>query len=166
MKEAIMPDLLLTIPAEDRYFEDYVPGSRYEFGAVTVEEREILEFALRYDPQIFHIDREAAKATQFAGIVASGWHTAAMAMRLLVDNYLPRGASFGSPGVDELRWHKPVRPGDVLSVRVTIAGARRSESKPDRGIIRSFVEVLNQKREVVTSWKGMAVLRCRDKVSS
>jgi acyl dehydratase len=166
MKEAIMSDTLLTIPAENRYFEDYAAGSIYEFGAVMVEEREILEFALRYDPQIFHTDREAAGATQFGSIVASGWHTAAMAMRLLVDNYLPRGASFGSPGVDELRWHKPVRPGDVLSVRVTIAGARRSESKPDRGIIRSFVEVLNQKREVVTSWKGMAVLRCRDKVSS
>jgi acyl dehydratase len=161
MKEAIISDTLLTIPAENRYFEDYVAGSIYEFGAAMVEEREILEFALRYDPQIFHTDREAAVATQFGGIVASGWHTAAMAMRLLVDNYLPRGASFGSPGVDELRWHKPVRPGDVLSVRVTIAGARRSESKPDRGIIRSFVEVLNQKREVVTSWKGMAVLRCR-----
>ena len=100
---------------------------------------------------------------QNGGLVASGWHTASMAMRLIVDNYLPRGASFGSPGVDELRWHKPVRPGDVLSVRVTIAEARCSVSKPDRGIIRSFVEVLNQKREVVTSWTGMAVLRLRDK---
>ena len=161
-----MDDSLLKMPAEKRYFEDYVPGSIYEFGAVMVEEKEILEFALRYDPQIFHVDPEAARATQFGGVVASGWHTAAMAMRLLVDNYLPRGASFGSPGVDELRWHKPVRPGDVLSVRVTIAGARRSESKPDRGIIRSFVEVLNQEHDVVTSWKGMAVLRCRDKVSA
>lgn len=158
-----MVDSLLTIPAENRYFEDYIPGAQYEFGAVLVEEKEILEFASRYDPQIFHTDREAARTTQFGGIVASGWHTAAMAMRLLVDNYLPRGASFGSPGVDELRWHKPVRPGDVLSVRVTIAGTRYSESKPDRGIIRSFLEVLNQEQEVVTSWKGMAVLRCRDK---
>ena len=158
-----MIDALLNIPAEERYFEDYIAGSVYEFGAVTVEEKEIIEYATRYDPQIFHTDPEAARATQFGSIVASGWHTAGMAMRLLVDNYLPRGTSLGSPGVDELRWYKPVRPGDVLSVRVTILGTRRSESKSDRGIVRSFVEILNQKHDVVTSWKGMVVLFCRNK---
>jgi acyl dehydratase len=158
-----MTGSLLNIPAEKRYFEDYVAGSIYEFGSVTVEEKEIIEFGIRYDPQVFHANPETARATQFGGLIASGWHTAGMAMRLLVDNYLPHGASLGSPGVDELRWHKPVRPGDVLSVRVTIVEARRSESKSDRGIIRSFVEVLNEKHEVVTSWRGMAVLLRRDK---
>jgi acyl dehydratase len=158
-----MIDSLLNIPAEKRYFEDYIADSVHEFGAVTVEEKDIIEYATRYDPQIFHTDPEAARATQFGGVVASGFHTAGMAMRLLVDNYLPHGTALGSPGVDELRWHKPVRPGDVLSVRVTVVETRRSESKSDRGIIRSFVEVLNQKREVVTSWRGMAVLLRRDK---
>jgi acyl dehydratase len=159
----MMKNILLTIPAEERCFEDYVAGSVYEFGSVTVKEKEVIEFATRFDPQIFHTNPEAARATKFGGLIASGWHTAGMAMRLIVDNYLPHGSSLGSPGVDELRWHMPVRPGDALSVRVTIAEARPSESKPDRGIIRSFVEVLNQRREVVTSWKGMAVLLRRDK---
>jgi acyl dehydratase len=153
---------LLDIPAEKRFFEDYVEGSMYEFGSVEVEEKEIIEYARRYDPQLFHVDPEAALTTPFGGVVASGWHTAGMAMRLLVENYLPRGTSFGSPGVDELRWHKPVRPGDVLSVRATVAETRVSESKPDRGVLRSFIEVLNQRREVVTSWRGMAILQRRN----
>jgi acyl dehydratase len=152
----------MDIPAKQRYFEDYVPGSVYEFGARPVGEEEIIEYARKYDPQIFHIDPDSARRSPFGGVVASGWHTAGMAMRLLVDNYLPHGASAGSPGVDELRWHKPVRPGDVLSVRVTILEARPSKTKYDRGIIRTHVEVLNQRREVVTSWKGMAMMLRRD----
>jgi acyl dehydratase len=154
---------LLNIPAEKRFFEDYVEGSVYEFGSVKVEEKEIIEFAWRYDPQLFHIDPDAARATKFGGIVASGWHTAGMAMRLLVENYLPHGSGLGSPGVDQLRWHKPVRPGDTLSVRVTVAETKPSQSKPDRGLLRSFVEVMNQRCEVVTSWRGMMVLLRRDK---
>lgn len=158
-----MSGSLLDMPAEKRFFEDYVEGSVYEFGSVKVEEREIIEFARRYDPQIFHVDPDAAQHTQFGGIVASGWHTAAMAMRLLVDNYVPRGSSIGSPGVDKLRWHKPVRPGDVLSLRVTITETRLSVSKPDRGILRSYVEVLNQNDEVVTSWRGVGILLRRSR---
>ena len=154
---------LLDIPAEERFFEDYVAGSVYEFGTVKVEENEIIEFARRYDPQPFHTDPVAARATQFGGIIASGWHTAGMAMKLLVENYIPRGSSLGSPGVDELRWHSPVRPGDILSVRVTIVETKPSQSKPDRGLLLSFVEVLNQRRAVVTSWRGMAVLLRRNK---
>jgi acyl dehydratase len=154
---------LLDIPAEERFFEDYVAGSVYEFGTVKVEENEIIEFARRYDPQPFHTDPVAARATQFGGVIASGWHTAGMAMKLLVENYIPRGSSLGSPGVDELRWHIPVRPGDILSVRVTILETKPSQSKPDRGLLWSFVEVLNQRREVVTSWRGMAVLLRRNK---
>jgi acyl dehydratase len=154
---------LLDIPAEERFFEDYMAGSVYEFGSVKVEESEIIEFARRYDPQPFHINPAAARATQFGGVVASGWHTAGMAMKLLVENYLPRGSSLGSPGVDLLRWHKPVRPGDILSVRVTIVETKPSQSKPDRGLLRSFVEILNQRHEVVTSWRGMLVLLRRNK---
>jgi acyl dehydratase len=154
---------LLDIPAEERFFEDYVAGSVYEFGTVKVEENEIIEFARRYDPQPFHTDPVAARATQFGGVIASGWHTAGMAMKLLVENYIPHGSSLGSPGVDELRWHSPVRAGDILSVRVTIVETKPSESKPDRGLLRSFVEVLNQRRAVVTSWRGMAVLLRRNK---
>jgi acyl dehydratase len=147
---------------EHLYFEDHLPGSVYLFGSVLVEEREILDFAKRYDPQVFHTNSEAAKKTSFGGLVASGWHTVALAMRLIVDHRLTLVPNLGSPGVDELRWLKPVRPGDVLSVRLTIIEARRSQSKPDRGIVRVLVEVLNQAGEVVTSWKGMNIVRCRN----
>jgi acyl dehydratase len=146
---------------EMRYFEDHVPGSTYEFGLVLVEEREIIDFARRYDPQVFHVDPEAAKKTPFGGLVASGWHTVALATRMIVDHELSRVASLGSPGIDELHWWKPVRPGDVLSVRLTITEARRSLSKPDRGVVKGFIEVLNQRAEVVTSWKGANIVLCR-----
>lgn len=157
-----MTDSTFTTPIEKRYFEDYVPGSVHEFGPIKVEEAEIIEFARRYDPQPFHIDPEAAKDSIYGGLIASGWHTAGLMMRLLVDHYLSHVASLGSPGVDELRWLKPVRPGDELSVRVTVLETRRSRSKPDRGIVRSFVEVLNQKGEVVMTLKAVNFLLCRE----
>jgi len=146
----------------DLYLEDHLPGSVYEFGSIVVEEKDIVEYATRYDPQVFHVDPEAARRTSFGGLVASGWHTAALAMRLLVDHWLSRMANLGSPGIDELRWLKPVRPGDVLSVRLTIMEVRRSQSKPDRGIVRGFVEVLNHSGEVVTTWKGINIVLCRN----
>jgi acyl dehydratase len=146
---------------EDLYFEDYLPGAVHEFGSVTISEAEIIEFARRFDPQPFHIDPEAAKQSAFGGLIASGWHTASLTMRLLVDNYVSRVASLGSPGVDEIRWRRPVRPGDTLSVRVTITESKLSRSKPDQGTIRSYVELLNQHREVVMTWKGMGLFRCR-----
>jgi acyl dehydratase len=135
----------------ERYFEDYVPGSTFEFGSTKVSEAEIIEFATKYDPQTFHTDAAAARSGPFGGLIASGWHTASMMMRLLADNYLSKATSLGSPGIDELRWVKPVRPGDVLHVRVTVAEARLSKSKPDRGLIRSVIEVLNQDDVVVCS---------------
>jgi len=138
-------------PADNRYFEDYVPGSVYEFGSIMMEEKEMIAFALRYDPQSFHVDPEAARKSVFGGLIASGWHTGAASMRLFVDHYLSSVASLGSLGVDEVRWLKPVRPGDELSIRVTVLETRLSKSKPDRGIVRSLVEVLNQHREVVMS---------------
>jgi len=151
-------------PSENRYFEDYVPGLVQEFGSVTVDEDEVLEFGKRYVPLPYHIDKEAAKSSIYGGVIASGWHTAALMMRLYTENYLSRVANLGSPGGDELRWDKPVFPGDALSVRATVIEARRSESRPDRGIVRTLIEVLNQKKEVVMSMKMVNFVRCREMV--
>ena len=150
-----------TVPVENRYFEDYVAGSVHEFGSISVEETEVIAFARRFDPQVFHTDPEAAKRTVFGDLIASGWHTAGLMMRLFADHYLSKVASLGSPGVDELRWTKPVRPGDELSIRVTVLESNRSCSKPDRGMVRSFIEVINQDREMVLSMKVVNILLCR-----
>jgi acyl dehydratase len=147
---------------ENRFFEDYVAGSIHEFGAITVTEEEVIDFARRYDPQPFHTDPEAAKNTSFGGLIASGWLTSGLMMRLLVDNFVSSVASLGSPGVKELKWIKPVRPGDELSIRVTIKEARRSRSKPDRGMIDIFVEVLTQRREVVMTMQSVGIVLCRE----
>jgi acyl dehydratase len=126
------------------YFDDYVPGASYDCGSVSVTEAEIISFATQFDPQPFHVDPAAAAHGPFGGLIASGWHTAALVMRELVDNYLPAGASLGSPGIDEIRWPNPVRPGDTLRVRATVTEARRSQSKPDRGIMKTAIEAVNQ----------------------
>jgi len=152
----------IAVPVEQRYFEDYVPGSVFEYGSITLSQDEILDFARRFDPQFIHTDPVAAAEGPFGGLIASGWHTAALMMRLFVDHYLSHVASMGSPGIDELRWILPVRPGDSLSIRVSVVEANRSRSKPDRGVVRSAVEVLNQNQEVVMSLKAMNMLRCRD----
>jgi acyl dehydratase len=157
-----MPDLPIDATGGDQCFEDFVPGSVRTFGKVLVKEQEIIEFARRYDPQVFHTDPVAARKTPYGGLVASGWHTASMAMRLIVDHRVSPLPSAGSPGLDELRWLRPVRPGDELSLRVTVLKARRSESKPDRGVVRSLVEVLNQDEVVVMSYKVVSLLLCRD----
>jgi len=148
-----MNQLSFPNPPETRYFEDYRTGAVHQFGSIIVDEEEVLDFGRRYVPLSYHIDKEAAKRSIYGGLIASGWHTAALMMRLYTDHYLSRVANLGSPGCDELRWARPVFPGDELSLRVTVLEARLSESKPDRGIIRSFVEVLNQKHEVVMSLK-------------
>jgi acyl dehydratase len=118
----------------------------------------------RYVPLPYHIDKEAAKSSIYGGVIASGWHTAALMMRLYTENYLSRVANLGSPGGDELRWDKPVFPGDELSVRATVIEARRSESRLDRGIVRTLIEVMNQKKEVVMSMKMVNFVRCREMV--
>ena len=150
-----------TVPVEDRYLEDYQTGAVYEFGAIQVTEAEIIKFGKRFDPQVFHTSPQAARETTYGGLIASGWHTAAMMMRLFVDYYLSSVASLGSPGVDELRWSRPVRPDDTLTMRVTVTETRRSASKPDRGVLFSFIEVLNQNQEVVMSMKAVNLLLCR-----
>ncbi len=146
---------------DDRYFEDYVEGDVHSFGSVAVEADEIIEFAKRYDPQAFHTDPEAAKRTPFRGLIASGWHTVGLMMRLYVEHYLTHIASLASPGIDELRWLKPVRPGDTLSVRVTVLKATPSRSKPDRGAVTSFIEVFNQANETVMTLRAVNMIARR-----
>jgi acyl dehydratase len=148
-------------PEDQRYFEDFVPGSVHEFGPAVVDEAEIIEFARRYDPQRIHTDPEWARTGPFGGLIASGWHTAAITMRLLVDQYLPTTASLASPGIDELRWLRPVRPGDELRVRVTVMEARPSRSKPDRGLLRSRIEVLEADGSAVMTMIGLNLIRRR-----
>ena len=127
-----------------------------------MEEAEVLAFGRRFDPQPFHTQPEEAKESVFGGLIASGWHTASLMMRLFVDHYLSRVASLSSPGVDELRWLKPVRPGDELSLWVTVLETSRSRSKPDRGVVRSYIEVRNQRGEVVMTMKALNLLGCRN----
>jgi len=146
------------VPAEDRYFEDSTPGHEYEFGSISLREGDIIEFGRKFDPQDFHVDAEKAKTSQFGGLVASGWHTLSLCMRLYVDHYLSHVASLASPGVDEIRWPNPMRPGDTLRIRVTILEARPSRSKPDRGIVRATVETINQKDELVLSMVVVSIL--------
>jgi acyl dehydratase len=157
-----MNDFSFPHAPEERYFEDYIPGTVHEFGSIRVDEDEVLAFGRRYVPLSYHVDKEAAKNSIYGGLIASGWQTAALMMRVYTDNYLSKVANLGSPGGDELRWNKPVFPGDELSVRATVLEARRSESRPDRGIIRTFIEVLNQKKEVVMSMKMVNFVRCRE----
>jgi acyl dehydratase len=154
-------DDAIKVPPAQRYFEDYHVGMVDEFGDIAVTAQEIVEFARRYDPQSMHVDPVAAAQGPFGGLIASGWHTAAMVMRLFVEHYLSKVATLPSPGVDELRWVRPVRPGDTLRVRVTVTETKRSRSKPDRGLVRGLVEVLNQNGELVMSNKPMNLMRCR-----
>ena len=145
-----------------RYFEDFQVGQVHELGSHTVTREEMLAFARQYDPQPFHLDEEAGRRSIYGSIIASGWHTVCVVMRELVLGYLAGSASLASPGVDELRWQKPVRPGDALHVRVTVVEARRSRSKPDRGLVRTSIEAINQRGEIVMSMTAMNLIRCRD----
>jgi acyl dehydratase len=144
-----------------RYFEDFKVGETVELGQYTLSEEEILEFARRFDPQVFHVDAERARESQYGGLIASGWHTASLGMRLLVDGLLASSAGMGSPGVEALNWHRPVRPGDTLRARITTLDSAPSRSRPDRGRIRSKLEMLNQKDEIVLSWVGTIIIGTR-----
>ncbi|MFL5964252.1 MAG: MaoC family dehydratase [Gaiellaceae bacterium] len=137
-----------------RYFEDFKIGDVSDAGPVTVSEAEIIEFASRYDPQPFHVDPEAAKSGPFGGLIASGWHTAALFMGMFVRAELLDSASMGSPGVEELRWTAPVRPGDTLRAHSTITDVQPSSKHPNRGTVVSEHEVLNQDDVVVLRLKS------------
>ena len=146
------------MPQPELYFDDFKVGDRIEAGSVAVTEEEILQFATRFDPQPFHIDSVAAAESIFGGIIASGWHTCAMMMRLAVDGYLHRSASLGSPGVDEVRWLLPVRAGDELTMRCSIVDAIPSTSRPDRGVVYSLWEAFNQSGALVATIKGRGMM--------
>jgi acyl dehydratase len=132
-----------------RYFEDFQPGEVIPVGSYVMAREEIIAFARQFDPQPFHVDDEAARRSIFGGIISSGWHTASVCHRLLVDGLLKVTASMGSPGLDELRWLLPVRPGDEISVRLEVLSTTPSRSKPERGSIKTRMEVRNQKGELV-----------------
>ena len=144
------------------YFEDLEPGVKAAFGRYEVTREEVIEFARKYDPQPFHLSDEAAAQTHFGRISASGWHTCAMVMRMLVDNITGRNqAGLGSPGLDELRWLKPVYPGDVLRVESELLSKRQSQSKPEMGSFQSSVQVFNQDGVVVCTMKSIGLIRVR-----
>ena len=138
-----------TTALDDRYLDDYTEGARYRFGEESVNADEIMAFARRYDPQSIHTDPDAAAQGPFGGLIASGWQTAALMMRLFADNYLTSVASLASPGIDELRWVRPLRPGDRLSLVCETSGVRPSTSKPDRGVLTTVVTLLNQEDDPV-----------------
>lgn len=147
-------------PAAERHFEDYPVGAVFDLGSFLLAEDDIVSFATRYDPQSMHIDRDWAAQGPFGGVIASGWHTVAGLMRLIVENFLPRNG-LASPGINELRWLLPVYPGETLRAQVTVTEARRSRSRPDRGLVTSFVEVLNQAGDPVLTMRPMNFIRVR-----
>jgi len=144
-----------------RYFDDYQPGTTYDCGSVRVSQDEMISFAKQFDPQPFHVDPAAAALGPFGGLIASGWHTGGLVMRQIVAHFLPAEASLGSPGLDEIRWPEPVRPGDTLRVRATVAEARRSQSKPDRGLVKTVIEAVNQDDTTVMRATAINFLRVR-----
>jgi acyl dehydratase len=154
------------LPAPERvarwYWEDFPAGQTREFGSHLVTREAVLEFARQFDPQPFHLDDVAAERSLFGKLAASGWHTCAMAMRMMCDAYLLEAASLGSPGVDHLKWPRPVFPGDTLRMRSTVVEARPLASRPAVGIVRSRSEMLNQHGEVVLSMEGAGFFRRRE----
>ncbi len=145
----------------ERYFEDFEPGHVFELGSRTVSAEAIVAFAREFDPQSFHVDEAEAATSVFGGLVASGWHTAAIFMRLFVDRILSGSASMGSPGVEGIRWTAPVRPGDVLTGRVRVIETSPSQTRPDRGTVVTESEVRNQDGDVVMTVRARGFFRRR-----
>ena len=151
----------VTTALRQRWFDDYAAGEVFEFGSYQITEEEIVGFARKYDPQPFHVDPTEAAASPYQGLIASGWMTAAVAMRMVCDHFVPPCSSMGSPGVEQVRWLHPVRPGDRLRMRVSILAVQRSRSKPDRGVVTVRQEVLNQHQQTVMSLDGKSMHRVR-----
>lgn len=148
-------------PDRDRYLEDYVEGSIYELGKIHVSQEEMVAFAKKFDPQDMHVDDARAKAGPFKGLIASGWFTGSVFMSLYAVHYLSNASSMASPGFEDLKWNAPVRPGDVLTGQVTIREVNRSRSKPDRGVVKTFCEIINQDGEIVMSINAVNMIACR-----
>ncbi|MRV72721.1 dehydratase [Duganella sp. FT92W] len=138
-------------------FDDFEPGQEFVLGTKLVTEEEVIAFAQQFDPQPFHVDHAAAAKSIFGKLAASGWHTCSMMMRVVVDNLLSNSTSLGSPGVDEVRWLKPVYPGDTLTVSYYTKSVRASQSKPDRGVVVSVWKAVNQHGELVATVEGMGM---------
>lgn len=143
------------------YWEDFHVGDTAPMGEVVVDRDEVIAFASKYDPQPFHIDEAAAQASLYGGLIASGWHTVSMVMRMMVDSYLSKAASLGSPGVDNVRWLKPVRPGDRIRGQRTVLETRPSASRPNMGMVKSRWEVYNQNDELVMTMEGYGMFERR-----
>jgi acyl dehydratase len=144
------------------YWEDFKPGDTAPMGEKTIDRAEMIAFARLYDPQPFHIDEEAARQSTYGGLIASGWHTVALVMRMMVDSYLNAAASLGSPGVDNVRWLKPVRPGDTIRAMRTVVETRASGSRPEMGLVKSRWEVFNQSDQLVMTMEGYGMFERRD----
>ena len=140
-----------------KYFEDVELGETTRFGRYEVTREEIVDYARQFDPQPFHLDEEAARASMFGGLIASGWHTGAMFIRMVCDDMVPEAATAGSMGFDDLKWLKPVRPGDVLSVESVVRGKSESRSRPDRGTVKIESRVSNQRGELVMSLVSLVI---------
>ncbi len=139
------------------YWEDFPVGLVREFGGVTVSREDIVRFAREFDPQPFHVDEDAAREGPFGGLVASGWQTCGLAMRMICDAYLLDTASAGSPGVEQVRWLKPVRPGDTLRMRTVVLDARPLQSKPGMGLVRTRWETMNQEGDEVMQMEALSI---------
>lgn len=148
-------------PLMTKYFEDFAIGEQIELGSVRVTGAAIIEFARQFDPQPFHVNPEAAAATPFGGLIASGWHTCALYMRLLYDGMIRDSSSEGSPGMDDLRWLAPVRPGDTLRARYVVIDAQSSQTKPNRGTVHFRSEMINQDGVVVLRMNGRGLYGTR-----
>ena len=147
------------------YWEDLQPDQVRDLGSLTVTREEIIAFARQFDPQAFHLDDEAAKASVFGGLCASGWHTCSMAMRLMVTNFLQQAASLGSPGLENVKWKKPVFPGDTLNLKHRIVESRPMSKRPDVGLVRTHWEMFNQHGEQVLHMEGWGMFRRRTPAS-
>ncbi|NHZ38052.1 MaoC family dehydratase [Massilia rubra] len=140
------------------YFEDFYVGQEIALGSRTVTEEEIIAFATQFDPQPFHVDHDAAAASIFGGVIASGWHTCSMMMRMVVDGLWSGAAGMGSPGLDKVRWPQPVRAGDTLTVSYLTTAVKPSQSRPDRGVVWSTWQAVNQHGDVACIIEGMGML--------
>jgi len=145
----------------DLYFEDFAAGEEFRLGSHTLDRDAIVDFATRYDPQPIHVDEDAAQQSIYGGLIASGWQTCTIYMRLLCDGILLRVHSMGSPGIDELRWLAPVRPGDTLSALLRIDDVRASRSKPELGVLVTSGEIRNQNGDLVLTLKSALMVRRR-----
>jgi len=142
----------------ERYYEDFEVGEAVTTDGVTLTEDAIVDFALRYDPQPFHVNKEAAEASHFGGLIASSWHTQLMVFRKVIDSGFLGNASMGSPGCDEMRFLKPVRPGDTVCVTMSVLDKRLSRTRDDRGYVTVLYDIKNQDGDSVITWKGAQII--------